>query len=420
MRTPSLCFYPYFVLVWFMVSGLFNGIFVFFLGTATKIAIDCFLILLLLLVNKSLHTFSYKQILFISFYSFLTLFSLIICFENNHYGFGKLLKNVILTALVFFNYFILYQTFKNRFFTICIRKLFIFQILLESVLFFFWLFYNKKTGLIGHTNIQLLILQDWEGRFQGSFSEPSCLGLWLGSSIFILLILFQRYTKRICAIFFIFILYSACKAKFALLALPIAFIVPLIKSYRFFSKQHIEIIFLLFIFCFISLFWYDFCKAFYYGISIIFPRKGSATYVTRFGFMWSSIKDICFYPLGHGFGLNYEVFQNIFTDIIPIVDSVNLETWELQSYGLNPNNMGSKDTLSLIISSCGFLGITLYFLYFKRTMQARYRHSFYAHALIFFIFIESIITGNIFADSSFFILIFAKMALNTDRTKVKK
>ena len=117
---------------------------------------------------------------------------------------------------------------------------------------------------------------------------------------------------------------------------------------------------------------------------------------------------------------NYEAFQNIFTDIVPIADSVNLETWELQSYGLNPNNMGSKDTLSLIISSCGFLGITLYFLYFKRTMQERYHHSFYAHALIFFIFIESIITGNIFADSSFFILIFARMALNTDRTKVKK
>ena len=135
--------------------------------------------------------------------------------------------------------------------------------------------------------------------------------------------------------------------------------------------------------------------------------------------MWSSLENICFCPIGHGFGLNYEAFQNIFTDIIPIADSVNLETWELQSYRLNPNNMGSKDTLSLLITSCGFLGITAYLLYFKNLMQQKYHHSFYASALILFIFLESIITGNVFADSSFFVLIFAKMALNTDRTKVK-
>ena len=128
---------------------------------------------------------------------------------------------------------------------------------------------------------------------------------------------------------------------------------------------------LLFIFlciCVCSLNWYTFARNFFSFLSNFISSEGSSTYVTRFSFLLTSIKDICIFPFGHGFGLNYEVFQPVLTDIIPIADSVGLETEDLREYFLNPNNMGSKETFSLFATSCGFIGIYVYFLYFKKLL----------------------------------------------------
>ena len=121
--------------------------------------------------------------------------------------------------------------------------------------------------------------------------------------------------------------------------------------------------------------------------------------------------------MGYGIGLNYEIFQNVLTDIIPIAKNVNLEIWELNGYKINPNNMGSKETFSLMATTCGFLGIYIYFRYFFKLLQKKYVHKFLSKALVIFCFIESIVTGNVIADSAIFILIFAKMAVNTDERR---
>lgn len=411
--------YQFFVLSWFSFTGLFNGIFVFFVATSLKIAIDTVLTLGLIIFNRNARKISLYQFLFIVFYMFITLSSLLLFFRYNHYGFEKLLKNVILTWLTLLDYFILYINFRDTSFSKGIVRIFLVQIFVECFLFFLYILYNKNSGLISQSYIQGFIFQDFVGRFQGSFSEPSFLGFWLGCVICVLSLIFRRKIKYVSAALLIVILYWACKAKFALLAFPGAIICAVCVPRRFFSKYNLEIFFSLICFCLLSLFWKNVSESFFICLSHLIPRKASATYVTRFAFLLSSLQNICFYPIGHGFGLNYEVFQNIFTDIAPIAKNVNLEIFELLSYRLDPNNMGSKDTLSLIISSCGFLGIILYLQYFKKLLCDKYRYPFASLTLILFIFFESIITGNIFSNSSFFIVLFAKMALNSNKIEDK-
>lgn len=409
--------YNYFVLFWFTITGLFNGLCIFIIGSSKKILIDTILVMGLCFINKKLRKISIKEILFISFYLFVTMISLIFCFNNNHYGIVKLCKNVVLTILVFSNFYVMYRLYQDEKFSLPISRLFLLQVFIELALYIFFILYNKKNGILGKTPIQLLVLQDWTGRFQGSFSEPSCLGLWLGIAIFIFFILYKNFLGYFVGFVFTFALYNACKAKFAMLAFPIVLIFSLIFLRYSFSKNSPLIFFMLFFVCMISLFWHSFTVLFFSVIAKLFEREGSATYVTRFGFLLSSMQNICNYPLGQGIGMNYESFQNIFTDIVPIAKGVNLETWELESYRLNPNNMGSKDTFSLFATTCGFIGIGLYLFYFKKLLLKKYVHKFFAFSMIAFCFIESLITGNIMSDSAFFILLFAKMALNTDEEK---
>lgn len=411
--------YNYFVLFWFTLTGMFNGIFLVFVGSAQKFLMDFVFSTGLFFLNRKARKFSDRELLFISFYFSLTLLSLLFYFDNNHYGFQKLLNNVILTLVSFYNFYLVYKVFKDECFSPKISFLFKFQIFIEFCLYIFFVLYNKKNGILGITPIQLFVLQDWSGRFQGSFSEPSSLGLWFGISIFIIFILYRNFLGYVIGGVFLFALYNACKAKFALIAFPLVLIFAFVLRKISLSdlKNNYSIFLVFFFICAISLFWKPFTSFFFSIIAKLFDKTGSATYVTRFGFMLSSLKDICLYPLGHGVGMNYEVFQNIFSDIVPIAKKVNLEVWELEGYKLNPNNMGSKDTFSLFATTCGFVGIYFYFSFFNNLLKKKYLHKFFSISLISFCFIESLVTGNVISDSAFFILLFAKMALNTDQEK---
>lgn len=425
MKSALLKKYNYFVLAWFTLTGMFNGISIYFVGSSKKIILDTIFILGLIFLNKRLQKFSIKEILFISFYLFMTNLSLILYFEKNHYGFTKLFNNSILSIICFSNFYLLYKLFKNEFFTKSISFLFKLQVFIEIGFFIYFVLYNKNNGLFGKSIIQIFLLQDFSGRFQGSFSEPSCLGLWLGAAIFIIFLLYRKFFSYLIGFIFIFALYNSCKAKFALIAFPISIIISVIfYKIKYFSTYRNDIIklkfdyhiFLLFFFiCIFSFYWHQLTFSFYCFIANVFEKEGSGTYVTRFGFLLSSIKDICIYPLGHGIGMNYEAFQSVVTDIIPIANNAGLDTFELRGYKIDPNNMGSKETFSMLASTFGFLGIYLYFMFFKNLLSNHYCHKFLSFSLIAFIFFETLITGNIISDSAFFILIFSKMALNTDR-----
>lgn len=419
--------YNIFLLFWFTLTGMFNGISLYFIGSATKSLLDTVFIIVAVCLNKKLRKFSTTEILFITFYLFMTNLSLILYFENNHYGFTKLFRNSIMTIVYFCNFYILYKIFKDKYFTKSISFLFKLQIFIELGLYIYFILYNKKNGLLGKSIVQIFLLQDFTGRFQGSFSEPSCLGLWLGATIFIIFLLYRKFSSYFIVLIFIFALYSSCKAKFALIAFPLSVIASLFlykfKHFLTYKNEIIQkkfdyhILLIFFFICFFSFYWYQMTASFYHFISKIFEKEGSGTYVTRFGFLLSSIQDICIYPLGHGIGMNYEAFQNVITDIVPIATNAGLDSFELRGYKLNPNNMGSKETFSMLASSFGFLGIYLYLQYFKNLLSNRYVHNFFSFSLIFFIFFESLVTGNVISDSAFFILIFSKMALNTDRRK---
>ena len=409
--------YAYFVLIWFMLTGMFNGIILYFVGIKIKIAVDTLLCTsLFLLRNKSIK-FTTKHVLFFSGFLLLTLLSLVYYSNNSHYGFQKLLNNVILTCVSYVNLFIVFFTFDLHPFTKTIARLFKFQIFLTLIFYVFYILFNKQSGILKHSFIQIFILQDWTGRFQGTFAEPGYLGFWLGSAAFISLLVFRKRLGYPLSILLLFILYTACKAKFALIAVPLALVCSSLPIKYFFSKYHVSLFFRFFCICVFSLFWDSFTQNFFEIISHFIPSDGSSTYVTRFSFLLTSIKDICMFPFGHGFGLNYEVFHPILTDIIPRADSVGLETEELRGYFSNPNNMGSKETFSLFATSCGFIGIAVYFLYFKKLLCFHYHKSFFSVALILFCFVESFFTGNVTGDAYFFMLLFIKMALNSNEIR---
>lgn len=421
--------YNIFLLFWFTFNGMFNGITLYFVGSANISLLDTIFIIVAFYLNKKLRKFSKQEILFVFFYLFVTSVSLVLYFDNNHYGFIKLFKNSVLTTVSFCNFYLLYKIFKDECFTKPVSFLFRLQVLIELGFFIYFVLYNKNNGLLGKSIVQIFLLQDFTGRFQGSFSEPSDLGFWLGAAIFIIFLLYRKVFSYLIGFIFIFALYNSCKAKFALIAFPISIIASLFSYKVNYSstyknaiiQQKVDYnIFLIFFFiCLLSLYWEQKTSSFYHFIAKIFEKEGSGTYVTRFGFFLSSIKDICSYPLGSGLGMNYEFFQSVITDVVPIAADSRLETWELRGYRLNPNNMGSKETFSLIASSFGFLGLYLYFMYFKNLISNRYIHKFFSFSLICFIFFESLITKNIIQSSAFFILVFSKMALNTDKRREK-
>ena len=406
--------YPYFVLLWFVVSGMFNGISTIFFGSAKFVSVGTVLVFGLFCLSSKTRLFTKKEIIFASFYLFLTGVVLIIYSNNNHYGLVKLIKNMVLTIIMLFDFVILYKEFYDYQFNSIIKRIFTFQILLELGLYILFVLFNKNNGMLGKSVIQIFVFQDWSGRFQGTFSEPSLLGVWLGAAAFIS---FFIYKNKICKLFLfcicVYILFTACKAKFALIALPFALILSCFRKLSLRQSNKMGLAFICFFTCVVALFFQSVVYSFFTLLKKTIEVDGSATYVTRFGFLFASIEDACLYPLGRGIGLNYEVFQNLFSSIIPIVDKIGLDTFELKSYAKNPNNMGSKDTFSFLLSQFGFLGIYVYFDFFKTLLSKKYIYQFFSLGLIFFLLLESIVTTNMFTFPVFFIFLFTKILLNS-------
>jgi hypothetical protein len=333
---------------------------------------------------------------------------------DNNYGFMKLIKNVILTTFYLIFYIILFIYSEGQILDKFKKNLFVLVVLLEIILFVFYILYNKNDGLLGRSMLQIVIFQDYgEGRFQGSFSEPSYLGMCLGIIALLVLLISESKIKYLIALVLVFILYYACRAKFALISLPLAFFAGIfcLKLPRI--NYIYPCLLLLFGFCFIALFYETIVNKLYYFISQLEGSKVSTgTYVTRFSFLLISIKELFFYPIGMGMGLNFEYFRDGIKESIVVANRYNLYALEIKGYLFDSDNFGSKETLSVVISSFGIVGILFYIKHFLFYLGQKYKNQITCNVLVFFILLQSIFTTNIVSSSSIIFILYAKMALH--------
>lgn len=417
MKKKFIEIFSYLSITWVVFSGLFNGIFTLVFGASLTIIINTCFSVGLFLCSSRLKKYTRTEILFVVFYIALSFCFLLFYFERNHYGILKLLKNSILTFLSFFNIAIFFRYFKDFQLTGYLKKLFSMQLLIEIFFYLLFILYNKNDGMFARSNVQIFILQDWTGRFQGTFSEPSVLGMWLGTATLITLMIYKKI-GRILAILLVCILYTACGAKFALIALPVSLIMALF--YKFYNHSYNKYLLLAvcFMFALIGL-WFDRFVFIFFEMLRGLLNDTSVTYSTRFGFIFSTIDNIFMFPLGQGFGMNYEYYQNLIYEVAPIANKAGFDTWEILSYATNPNNLGPKDTFSMITSSFGLIGLFLYLNYILNFFSLKCKQKYFVVSLVCFILIESVVSANIFSSSGLVFILFARMAINTNRITVE-
>ena len=380
--------FKYFIFFFFTIDYLFSII-----PFPLNIAINTILCLLLFYNNKSIHEHLSKKfmywLLFTLAITFITLFYLI-C-KGLNYGLDKNIKSIIINFYnVFFTLF-LYIEFGESKFNTKIKNLFIIQLGIELLAFIKYLQYPTIH------------------RFRGTFAEPVVMGFWLGIAIFILLLNFRAKIKYIFAIILIYILYFHCKAKFAMIAFPIALLVAF--SYKLKKNKYFRIIsigFVLLLLLIYSIYSEQIIALFFRQISKHVPLDATNTFTTRFFYLLTSLKNTFIRPFGYGFGLEYEYYSPYFESYISLANYFKLDTSELVNY-VNPDTIIEKESISVIIGHFGLVGLIIYIYNFVKVQESINKKKYLANALLLFVFIESCITMHFYVNILF---IYAKIALN--------
>jgi hypothetical protein len=289
------------------------------------------------------------------------------------------------------------------------------SLFVNILLFIFYVLYNKRNGLLGRTLIQIIIFQDFRGRFQGTFSEPSMLGWYLGCMSFIVVLIYKSKLKYFVSLLCLYILYFACQAKFVLVGLPFSLLINIFIGKILIKDKKPIIFFTIFILCLMALFINNITNFIYFMVAkYINKYEDTGTYVTRFSFLLASIENIGKYPLGSGFGLNFEVFRENMEKISIIGNRYGLSTEEIADYLKDSRNFGSKETISAILSTFGFIGFFIYIKHFFYMYNFKYRHAFICKTLLLFMILETVFSKNIIS-AGVLPVIFGRMALNEFR-----
>jgi hypothetical protein len=275
--------------------------------------------------------------------------------------------------------------------------------------------YNKINGILGITPIQLVIFQDWKGRFQGSFSEPSGCGWYLACMFFLVILLYKSKIKYIIALLILYILYFACQAKFILIGLPFSLFINIFMNRLKIIDKRPLVFLLIFIICISGLLVDNIMNGFYFNLAKIIPSEDSGTYVTRFSFIFASLENIPKYPLGSGFGTNFEVFRDNMEKISILCEQYGLSTWEIRGYLTDMTAFGPKETFSMMASIFGFIGIYIYVSFFLNLYNISFYNSYICKSLILFAFLESIFSKSFFGSVGILPLLYCRMALNEQR-----
>jgi hypothetical protein len=233
---------------------------------------------------------------------------------------------------------------------------------------------------------------------------------------FIVVLVYKSKLKYFVSLLCLFIIYYACKAKFALIAMPSALIVGFFTRRLIIKDIQPLVIFSLFI---LSLFVLNAHSILNYTYFLISKNTttylDTATFVTRFCFLFGSVEDMGKYPVGSGFGLNIELFRdNVLTSIL-LGEKYGLNVSEIRNYLSSSENFGSKETLSFFLSSFGFIGFYIYIKHFLYLFNLKYQYRYICKTLLLFIFFETFISISIILPIGILPIIYSRMALNEYR-----
>lgn len=378
----------YFIFSFFTIDYVFGLI-----PFPFSVLINTFLCFLLFYNNKALHKHLNKKFIYWLLFSFaitfITFFYLIQ--KGLNYELDKNMKSIVVNFYNIFFTIFLYIEFGECEFNTKIKRLFILQLCIELLSFMFYI--NTPTT----------------HRFKGTFVEPVVMGFWLGIAIFILLLNFRTKIKYILVFILIYILYFFCKAKFAMIALPLALVFAF--TYKL-KKGKYERIILLFIFLFFLLFFSIFIdqitEIFFIQISKRIPLNATNTFTTRFFYFFSALKNTFLRPFGYGFGLEYEYYYSFFEPYISLANKFHLDTSELMNY-INPDTIIEKESISVIVGHFGLIGFIIYLNSFFKIQARINKKKYLSNALLLFVFLESCITMHFYVNILF---IYAKIALN--------
>lgn len=406
--------YPYTVLFLLTILGIFNGVFSHYVSTFI-IELIKFVLCIGLIREENDIKINERMGFFWIFFVLMSVVMLCIYFPSLHYALVVNIKNIIdsalhaLTNLILLNYFITKRADK------IIYHILSFSIVVEIVMYILYLMFNKIDGMIAKTNIHIIIMQDYDGRFQGSFIEPGAMGFWCGIAIISALILGKSKLKYVISALFLYILFTVCRAKFAVIALPAAFIIAFLFCAHVKIKSNVlesqkVIFFLLVIF---SVGAYIFPVHIFGFISRTFGDTDS--FSTRFYFIIAALRNIIIFPIGTGYGWSFEYFYKLLDGLKSSIFKAHMPVTELMSYTSDASAVGmsGKETFSYLTCSYGFIGLFLYAKIIYERLNSVYRKNYLCKTLILFIFIESLITWNIFDNSLFPFVLVSCMILNS-------
>lgn len=392
-----LCFCMYWI------SELFNGYCAKLCNGKGQIVITFILLVILLVTQiKFKLCVNYKWIIYYLFMLFLSsIYLLYSLTTTSNFSRNKIISNYIISNIELIMYVVICILIYKRYihsyaFYSAIKKLVLISTLFELFLLCIYIQFNDYLSSI-------ICVVSMDGRFKGSFSEPSVLGFFWGLGIILVPYIYKKWWAFAISTIQTWALYTYCGAKFAILALPISLIIAylLLKIKTTYHLQNFVVIIFLLVMFIISVANFNITNIFAKFLSSVHDFNFVESFSTRFSFIIATIKNLYNYPFGVGVGNNLIYFQNEFQEINSVLIDYGIDNFEIPLYLNTGSNFYTKETFSYIGSAFGYIGIAIYLkLYFKLCKYSKgvkFKNCSYLKiTVITFVMLESIFTINVF------------------------
>lgn len=412
-NSESLGIFTHAALFLLLLIGMFDGMLEHIFSTFPLTAAGLFIAVTLVIQNK--FRLRLGWVMLFCFYLVITVCSYLLLMDNFRYDLITSVKNSVIMAMNAARNMILFGFFFDKKMDRKTVHMIEFFFLIEAAMFIIYSIFHAKGGAFEQVLVDLRLVRDWQGRFQGTFAEPMTMGFYLGVMLFFILIYFEGKWKYLLSAALVFVLFTACKAKFALIAVPFALIITIFTEKRFRIKD-IGIFFgaaaMLALTVMVFLAWLN--PSFIF--SVIADNFGTnASFGDRFYFLAASLRQAVLFPFGTGYGLNFEYYYKTVSTLLPVLEQCGLDSVEIRDAMAVGHQIGmnGKETISHVICVYGIPGIISYFSYFAKYFGMDVRCKNCVRGLIIFILIEGSITIDLLMGYCVPFVLLAVMLINS-------
>lgn len=401
------------VLFLLLLLGMFDGLLEHIFSTFPVTAAGFFIAAALVFHDR----FKLRQGWSLMFCSYIgiTLVSYLFLVNDFHYDLITSIKNSVIMAMNAARNIMLLSFFADKKMDRKTVHIIGFFFLIEAVMYIIYAIYRGKGGVFEKALVDLKLVRDWQGRFQGTFAEPMTMGFYLGIMIFFVLIYFDSKWKYFLSAVLTAVLFTACKAKFALIAVPFALLTTVLTEKRFKIKNLGKFFGAAVMLAFIAMVFLAWMNSSFI-FSVIAENFGTnASFGDRFYFLAASLRQIVLFPLGTGYGLNFEYYYKTVSSLLPVLEQCGLDSVEIRDAMAAGHQIGmnGKETISHVICVYGIPGIIRYFSCFAKYVGMNVRRKHYIRGLIIFILIEGSITIDFLMGYCMPFVLLAMMLVNS-------